>query len=605
MIIYFANRTMNILGQANTNLPGGLHIQNDIMQSDVETGVDTFSFDIEYSYGMRSEIETMMEVGNYILRKVNGEFKVYVIITTDNTSDGYNGTINAYCEDVGLDLLNEVSLPYIADQAYDISHYINMLLYDTGFEIGVNELSGVKYLIGWDDEATVMKRIQDVITVFGGEMRFSFEIDGLALKRKCINLYKKIGKDDGVILRMGKEINSITTHSTIEELTNALIVTGGIPENSEDPITLAGYAYDDGDIYVSGTMLKSRTSLSKWTRYLSETGADEGYLVKTFNYDTTNVTELFEAARSELRRLNDKIVTYEIDIAVLPDGVDVGDYVRISDPNGGIFLTSRILQLEISECNDSRRATLGEFIIQTDVIAKELSELATAFKKSNSRGIYTWVAYADDQNGHGISLSKYMADGVTLKKYMGMAYNRTSKMADITDASIYNWSLMKDLTLFRGCISADNGLILKAGGVETTTLTANVTYNQQAVTNEYTIKWRKNGIVVSEGVNYPVSIYDLLQPTVVFAFEAIDVTGEIVYTTSETITVANNLMIYNSVTKQWELVNDASLTNIVYAIGSVITNASDTYDPNSIYTGTTWENITQSGDVVYSWKRIS
>ena len=198
-----------------------------------------------------------------------------------------------------------------------------------------------------------------------------------------------------------------------------------------------------------------------------------------------------------------------------------------------------------------------------------------------------------------------MADGVTLKKYMGMAYNRTSKMADITDASIYNWSLMKDLTLFRGCISADNGLILKAGGVETTTLTANVTYNQQAVTNEYTIKWRKNGIVVSEGVNYLVSIYDLLQPTVVFAFEAIDVTGEIVYTTSETITVANNLMIYNSVTKQWELVNDASLTNIVYAIGSVITNASDTYDPNSIYTGTTWENITQSGDVVYSWKRIS
>ena len=76
------------------------------------------------------------------------------------------------------------------------------------------------------------------------------------------------------------------------------------------------------------------------------------------------------------------------------------------------------------------------------------------------------------QNGDNISLTKYKPDGVTLKKYVGMAYNKTSKSVDISDASVFNWALMKDLTLFRRCISPSNGLVLKTGSNETTTLTA-------------------------------------------------------------------------------------------------------------------------------------
>ena len=51
-----------------------------------------------------------------------------------------------YAEDAGLDLPNEIALPYTADKAYEIDYYINKFAEDSGFEIGLNEVSGTKKL---------------------------------------------------------------------------------------------------------------------------------------------------------------------------------------------------------------------------------------------------------------------------------------------------------------------------------------------------------------------------------------------------------------------------------------------------------------------------
>ena len=39
MIVYFADRHMNVLGQASTILPEGMTITDDLKTEDVETGV--------------------------------------------------------------------------------------------------------------------------------------------------------------------------------------------------------------------------------------------------------------------------------------------------------------------------------------------------------------------------------------------------------------------------------------------------------------------------------------------------------------------------------------------------------------------------------------
>ena len=48
---------------------------------------------------------------------------------------------------------------------------------------------------------------------------------------------------------------------------------------------------------------------------------------------------------------------------------------------------------------------------------------------------YTWRAYADDNQGTGISLDS------TDKAYIGIAYNQSMQVADISDPSIFSWTL--------------------------------------------------------------------------------------------------------------------------------------------------------------------
>ena len=256
MIVYFADRKFHILGQASTELPKGLTIADDKKAEDVETGVAVFECDFDFDQDSRSKIEQCVEVGNYILRKHDNETEFYTII--DSEVDTKKQTAYIYAEDAGLDLLNEVVGAYEADKAYPISHYVEKFAYDSGFVIGINEAASLTRKLSWDGEATVTARLASVATQFDGcEISFSFDIKGLQIVSKKINIFKKRGKDVGTTLHLNKEIDSIVIKKTIVNVATALRATGGTPEdeNFEDdieptPITLRGYEYDDGDFYV-------------------------------------------------------------------------------------------------------------------------------------------------------------------------------------------------------------------------------------------------------------------------------------------------------------------------------------------------------------------
>lgn len=177
-----------------------------------------------------------------------------------------------------MDLLNETVGAYAADKAYPASYYVEKFSYDSGFEVGLNEVSNLNRKLSWEGETTASERILSVATQFDAEVSYSFEIDRLRIRHKYINLHKKRGTDSGRELRINREINNIIVKSSVEDLATALSVTGGYPEESETPITLKGYKYDDGDIYLSGSTLYSRSAVAKWSRYLSEKGNGTGIL---------------------------------------------------------------------------------------------------------------------------------------------------------------------------------------------------------------------------------------------------------------------------------------------------------------------------------------
>lgn len=432
MILYFADRHMNVLGQASTELPKGLYISDDLKTEEVEAGVATLEFTLNYTASTRNDAKQYGSVGNYILRKNGDEQEFYTIITSEENISKQE--VEIYAEDAGMDLLNETVGEYKADKAYPAIYYVEKFSDDSGFEIGINEVSNYNRKLSWEGETTASERILSVATQFDAEVSYTFEIDRLKIKHKYINLHKKRGVDQGRELRINREVKNIIVKSSVEDLATALSVTGGYPEESETPITLKGYKYDDGDIYLSGSTLYSRSAVAKWSRYLSEKGSGTGHIVQSYTYDTTSQSELCNRAVSKLKKIYDAAVSYEVELAYLPDGIKIGDTVNIVDDTGELYLSARIMKLESSICNDEYTATLGEYKLKSSGISEKMESLASQFEKlAKNRTFYTWVVFADTETGGGISLKS------AGKTYMGIAYNQTTKQPVLTDPSIYTW----------------------------------------------------------------------------------------------------------------------------------------------------------------------
>lgn len=381
MILYFANRQMEIIGQASTSLPENFTIIEDTKSEDIETGIATFEATISFTNENRLLLEEMTLAGNYLLRSNDGENEFYTII--ENEIDTKDQSIYVYAEDAGLDLLNEVTGEYAATEAHDVEYYINRFTNNSGFEIGINEIDdSTTRKLSWDGESTVTERLVSVANAFGGfEVSYSFDIVGMEITHKYINIYAERGKDVGEVLRLNEDIDRIVTTKTVADLATAFICTGGTPDNKDKPITLNGYSYDDGDFYVDGKYLKSRKALEKWTRFQWEklNPGYEGHIVKLYSYDTTSQKELCSHAITELKKICDINVNYEVDINKLPENIKIGDRINIVDDKGELYLSTRILRLETSVTEQTQVATLGEHLIKSSGISSKVEELATQF----------------------------------------------------------------------------------------------------------------------------------------------------------------------------------------------------------------------------------
>ena len=381
MIVYFANRFMEILGQASSKLPEGNIIRNDLRSEDVETGVASFELWLPYDENTLAELKECAAVGNYILRNHGTEQEFFTII--DSEKDTKKQEFYVYAESAGLDLLNEIVGAYEADKAYPISHYVNKYVNDSGFEIGINEVPDLTRKLSWDGEATATERLASVATQFDGcEISYSFKIKGLEVEKKYVNIHKQRGKDIGAQLRLNKEVDRIITKESIANLATALQCEGGVPESEDEnyiPITLKGYSYDDGDFYVdSEGILRSRKALQNWGRLV---GSNMSHIVRQYSYDTQSQQTLCARAITELKKLREIEFNIEADINELPDNVQVGDRVNLIDDSGELYVSTRLLKLETSVTEQTQTATLGEHLIKKSGISQKIIELAAQFSK--------------------------------------------------------------------------------------------------------------------------------------------------------------------------------------------------------------------------------
>lgn len=451
MIAYFADRRYSILGIASSRgHSGDIKISSDETSSDVETGVRTLTLTLEHTYSdysddTYSQMSDMCAVGNYVLVKSElvEDDLVYQIITSEENS--YEQTIEVYCEDAGLDLLNEIALKYPELYAepqkgkHPCAWYVNFFAADSGFEIGTDEsdANDTKELT-WDSEQTITERILDIAEQWGCYITYSFKIDRLTVTHRYINIRKAEKKDVVKQLRMGHEIKSITIKRSIEHVATALMPLGS---KDADNVTVtmstpSQYKYDDGNYYVDFKLLKSRSALAEWGRYVPKdttyTTYAQNHVIKTFEYDTLDQKVLLEKALEELKKAEQEEVNYEVEMAGTVKGLELGDTVAVIHPKRDLYITARILKIDTSEVEDSCSITVGDALIANSGISAQVIEMARNFA-SQVQTYYTWVAYADDAKGAGISLTD------TTKAYIGVATNQATPSPIISDPSVYTW----------------------------------------------------------------------------------------------------------------------------------------------------------------------
>ena len=375
MILYFADREMKILGLASTELPKGFIVTGDLKTEEIETGVAVFSCYVSYKNENQLKLKEMCKAGNYLLRCNGEEQDFFTIIDAEKDTKAQEFYI--YAEDAGLDLLNEVVGEFEATELQTADWYISQLAADAGFEIGINEIpETLKRQLKFEYESTATKRIAEIAAAFGGfEVSYSFKIEGLTVTHKYVNIYEERGRDTSEPLRLNKELDRIVTKETISNLATELVCEGGTPDDKDDPITLEGYSYDDGDIYTDGKSIKSRAALAKWERL------NGGHIAKPFSCEALTQAELCTQAIAKLKAVCDSEINIEVDINRLPPNIKVGDRVNVIDDLGEQYFSTRLLMLENSVVKKQHKATLGENLIKTSGISQKVKDLAAQFAK--------------------------------------------------------------------------------------------------------------------------------------------------------------------------------------------------------------------------------
>lgn len=424
MDFYFTDRKFNLLGIASTTSDAPISISDDKDILSISAASRTFEGTLIFSAKERDQVKSMANYGNYILYKdENGQSIFMTIMEIEH--DPKQGEHFIRAEDAGMDLINGLLDAYSATKAMTFAEYFKLFAGDTGFEIGINEISNLSRTLKWESESqTILARLLSLATQFdNAELSFSFEITGTQVVKQFVDVHKKRGADKRITLYMDKDINNIVTKANIYDLCTAIVATGGTPEGKNEPINLKGYNYKDpnGRFVLNKTtgVMQDMESVKIWSRLLSNNNQNPnaGHIQRVKTYETTDQKTLCDNVIRELEKASQPAINYETDIANLPDNVKIGDTIYLVDENEKLFLSARVLELTRCYSTNEYKATLGDYLIQDGGVSQSLKELADQLKQATT---YVWIRYADDEEGNGISALPAGKTYIAIKQVLGV-----------------------------------------------------------------------------------------------------------------------------------------------------------------------------------------
>lgn len=359
-----------------------LNYYGDTWTRSLQTGSSTFEFTV-FKKAIKSDTPTQ-KAYSYLNERAWVSFKyhdksfIFNVMQVEENEQ----TIKCYCENLNLELINEITNPYKATKDMSFAEYCEAmgLLNYTHLSIGINEISDYKRTLEWEGQETKLARLLSLAKRFDAEIEFDTQLNtDSTIKKFSINVYHEnddnyqgVGRiRNDIQLKYGKNINSITRKVDKTGIFNLIKPTGkrrvknNKGEEVEEVVTISGLdewkKYNkDGicEFYQIGAYLVAPISMQLYpSTFTNSTGELDQYTRKDFSYDTDNPKELRRLAYNELKKHCYPAITYEVDGFV---DVEIGDTVKIHDAgfNPLLVVQARVTEQKISFSNPASNKTV-------------------------------------------------------------------------------------------------------------------------------------------------------------------------------------------------------------------------------------------------------
>ncbi|MFB5068281.1 MAG: phage tail spike protein [Aerococcus sanguinicola] len=155
----------------------------------------------------------------------------------------------------------------------------------------------------------------------------------------------------------------------------------------EKETNLVGYKYDDGRYFVNEHtgLLCDREAGQKWSRHHND---KLGYIVRYYDSQATSQKTLFDEALRFLKENNDVAVSYKVPVNYIPEGVEIGDTVKLidSDKNNPIYLDARLVDVTWSNTHpDHSSAEFANFVERESGLAGQLAYIESQLSYNEAR----------------------------------------------------------------------------------------------------------------------------------------------------------------------------------------------------------------------------
>ena len=217
-----------------------LNYYNDTWSRDMPTGASTFEFTV-FKKAIQSDTASSKAYQHlneraWVSFRHNGRTYLFNVMSVEENEQ----TIKCYCENLNLELINELVNPYKATRAMTFAEYcteMDLLSY-AHLTIGINEISDQQRIIEWTTQETKLARLLNLAKQFNAEIEFDTQLKAdSTIKKFTVNIYHEhddthqgVGRiRNDVVLKYGKNISSITRKVDKTGIFNTIRPTGKMP----------------------------------------------------------------------------------------------------------------------------------------------------------------------------------------------------------------------------------------------------------------------------------------------------------------------------------------------------------------------------------------